>query len=96
MYLGKIVELAENKNLYENPLHPYTNILLDAIPVPDVTDKKKKAAPSIGDVPSPLSPPDGCHFHPRCPKAMEICKTEIPELIEKESGHFVRCFLFKK
>ncbi|MCP3925416.1 MAG: ATP-binding cassette domain-containing protein [Desulfobacterales bacterium] len=94
MYLGRIVELADNEELYNNPKHPYTKILLEAVPVPD-TSKKRKKSGITGDIPSPLSPPEGCHFHPRCPEVMDICKKKVPQLIET-NGHKVRCFLYDK
>jgi len=79
MYLGKIVEIAESEVLYENPQHPYTQALLSAIPVPDPTIKKKRII-LRGDVPSPINPPAGCHFHPRCPKMTDQCKVVWPAL----------------
>ena len=78
MYLGKIVELAKTEELFANPLHPYTKALLSAIPIADIAQKKKRI-PLQGDVPSPVNPPSGCPFHPRCPECMEICKTQKPE-----------------
>ena len=93
MYLGKIVELCETDELYKNPLHPYTDALLSAIPVADVTIKQDRK-PLQGDVPSPSNPPSGCTFHPRCPECMEICKVEAPELKNYEVNgqkHFVSC-----
>lgn len=90
MYLGKIVENASKKDLFENPLHPYTKALMSAIPVPD-PDYKKKRVILTGDVPSPVNPPSGCRFHPRCPVAKEICKKEEPPLREVSPGHFVAC-----
>ena len=79
MYLGRIVEYADADELYENPVHPYTNALLSAIPIPDPEVKKKKQILS-GDVPSPINPPSGCVFHTRCPFVKDYCKVEIPEL----------------
>ncbi len=79
MYLGKIVEIAESEVLYENPQHPYTQALLSAIPIPDPTLKKKRIILK-GDVPSPINPPNGCHFHPRCQKATDQCKVVWPKL----------------
>lgn len=79
MYLGKIVEVAESEVLYENPQHPYTQALLSAIPIPDPTMKKKRIILG-GDVPSPINPPEGCHFHPRCPKMTPQCKVVWPKL----------------
>ena len=90
MYLGKIVEIAETDVLFENPLHPYTEALLEA--VPDVSsDKKGRRKLLEGDVPSPLSPPSGCRFHPRCFMAKEKCAIDEPALIKKRANHFVVC-----
>jgi len=92
MYLGRIVERAPTDALFETPLHPYTEALLSAIPVPDPTiEKKRKRLAVLGEVPSPLSPPSGCHFHPRCPIAKDRCRTEPPELRELGAGHVVAC-----
>ena len=93
MYLGRIVEISSNKVIYQNPLHPYTRALISASPVPDPEIRKERIILQ-GDVPSPIDPPPGCHFHFRCPKAFESCRTMIPELKEIESGHLVRCFLY--
>ena len=92
MYLGKLVEVASSEEIYTNPLHPYTKILISAIP--DITNKRvdKKGVIS-GDVPSPIDPPKGCSFHPRCPIAVEKCKTIEPELIDKGGDHKVSCHL---
>ena len=79
MYLGKIVEIADKKSLFENPQHPYTKSLLSAIPSTDV-DHKKERIILKGDVPSPIDPPKGCRFHTRCPFATELCRTDVPEL----------------
>lgn len=96
MYLGKIVELADNRALYDNPLHPYTKALLSAIPVPDIHTKKKRQILS-GEVPSPIHKPSGCAFHNRCPYCMEVCKQKEPELLPHgEEGHMVSCFLYQK
>ncbi len=89
MYLGKIVELAESEELYKNPQHPYTKALLSAIPTPDPKPKAQRTI-LTGDVPSPMNPPSGCHFHPRCPIADQNCQKQIPEL-KMVSGHAVSC-----
>ena len=94
MYLGKVVELASTPELFRNPLHPYTQALMSAIPVPDPTAKTKRIL-LTGDVPSPVNPPSGCRFHPRCAKATENCRREIPELVDVGNEHFVACELFK-
>ncbi|MPM82258.1 Oligopeptide transport ATP-binding protein OppF [bioreactor metagenome] len=90
MYLGKLVEFGSKKELFENPLHPYTKALLSAIPVPDV-DKKRERIFLPGDVPSPLHPPKGCRFHNRCPYAQESCGTIEPQWQDMGEGHFVAC-----
>lgn len=92
MYLGKIVELADRKSLYAEKYHPYTRALISAVPVPDPETKRKRIILE-GDVPSPISPPAGCPFHPRCPQVMDKCKTEVPPQIEKKPGHRVNCWL---
>jgi oligopeptide/dipeptide ABC transporter ATP-binding protein len=92
MYLGKVVELADNEELYRNPLHPYTKVLFSSIPIPDPTAKKKRIILS-GDVPTPIDPPSGCRFHPRCPIAVERCKWEEPPLRDLGGGHMVACHL---
>ncbi len=95
MYLGKMVELADSDTLYANPLHPYTQALMSAIPVPDPDmEKAKKRIIVEGEVPSPINPPSGCTFHTRCPKATEKCKCEAPVFRELAKGHFVACHLF--
>jgi oligopeptide transport system ATP-binding protein len=92
MYVGKIVELASRDDLYENPLHPYTQALLSAIPIPDpVVEKRRKRIVLTGDIPSPVNPPPGCRFHTRCPLAFDRCKTEVPPLHEYAPGHFAAC-----
>lgn len=95
MYLGKLVELAEADEIYSNPLHPYTQALLAAIPVPDPDAEKRRVERLSGDVPTPLNPPPGCRFQTRCPHAMERCKMEEPQFAEITPGHFAACFLVK-
>jgi oligopeptide/dipeptide ABC transporter ATP-binding protein len=92
MYLGRIVELASDKDLYERPLHPYTRALLSAVPVPD-PDIRKQRIILEGDVPSPLNPPSGCVFHTRCPSKQDLCRRERPELTHVGNDHFVACHL---
>jgi oligopeptide/dipeptide ABC transporter ATP-binding protein len=92
MYLGRIVELATDKALYQNPLHPYSQALLAAVPVPDPEISRKKILLE-GDVPSPLAPPAGCTFHTRCPECMPICSQEIPVFKNMGSEHWVACHL---
>lgn len=92
MYLGEIAEIADVREFYSNPLHPYTIALLSANPSPD-PEKRRKPIILKGDVPSPISPPSGCRFHTRCPVAEEICSTEWPEPKELSGGHMVRCHL---
>lgn len=92
MYLGRIMELAKSESLYEMPLHPYTQALLSAIPVPDPNiEERRKRIILEGDVPSPVNPPSGCNFHPRCWKAQEICREVIPPLEEKQPNHYAAC-----
>ncbi len=95
MYLGRVVEIAEKEEFYAHPLHPYTQALLSAIPIPDV-DVTTKRIILEGDVPSPLNPPAGCHFHTRCRYATEQCKQCRPPLREEAPGHFVACHLYDK
>jgi oligopeptide transport system ATP-binding protein len=94
MYLGVIVELAERNELYENPFHPYTQALLSAVPIPDPKrDRERRRIILSGDVPSPINPPSGCRFHPRCPVTSELCKTDVPAWHEASPGHWVACHL---
>lgn len=92
MYLGKIVELAPKRDFYKRPIHPYSLALLSAAPVPDPTFEKLRIILK-GDVPSPVDPPSGCHFHPRCPERQSICSTQVPVLKELSPGHWVSCHL---
>ncbi len=92
MYLGRVVELTKSEELYKMPLHPYTQALLSAIPVPDPDiEAKRKRIILEGDVPSPVNPPSGCNFHPRCWKAQTICREVIPPLEEKQANHYAAC-----
>jgi len=93
MYLGKIVELAESAELYRNPRHPYTRALLSAVPVPDPTTHRERVI-LPGDVPSPINPPPGCPFHPRCHFAEPRCRREEPKLLKGSNGHAVACHVF--
>ena len=93
MYLGRIVEIASARELYTNPLHPYTEALLSAVPVPDPKVKRVRILLE-GEVPNPVNPPSGCPFHPRCPiRQMPLCGTERPELKQTRNGHQVACHL---
>jgi len=91
MYLGKIVEKAPTEDLIQKPLHPYTKALIAAVPVPDPTARRIEVTIG-GQVPSPVNPPSGCMFHPRCPKAQEICREKEPPLIEVDKVRFVACY----
>jgi oligopeptide/dipeptide ABC transporter ATP-binding protein len=92
MYLGRIVELADTKSIFEQPQHPYTVALLSAVPVPDPRAARKRIILS-GDVPSPVNPPPGCRFHTRCPYAFDRCRAEVPPMKEVAPGHFAACHL---
>ncbi|WP_240627241.1 ABC transporter ATP-binding protein [Thermoflavimicrobium daqui] len=92
MYLGRMVELTHRDELYQNPLHPYTQALLSAVPIPNPEVNRERILLQ-GDVPSPADPPKGCAFHPRCPYVMDVCKKERPEFVDKGNGHFVACHL---
>jgi len=92
MYLGNLVELADGDELFENPMHPYTQLLLNAVPIPDPEIEKTRQHEIIkGEIPSPINPPSGCVFHPRCPSAVDNCKKQIPTLRELKPGHWVAC-----
>ena len=94
MYLGKIVEITDRKSLYDSPLHPYTKALLSAVPIPDpALEAQRERMVLGGEVPSPLNPPPGCVFHPRCPIAIDRCRGEIPDLREIRPGHRAACLL---
>ncbi|MDE0235417.1 MAG: ABC transporter ATP-binding protein, partial [bacterium] len=94
MYLGKVVEMADSERLFAQPLHHYTNALLSAAPLPDPVEERKRTRILLeGEVPSPINPPPGCRFHPRCPvgRTREVCRTEEPDLEEKQPGHLTAC-----
>ncbi|MCY6369772.1 ABC transporter ATP-binding protein [Clostridium ganghwense] len=93
MYVGKLAEIGNDDELYDNPKHPYTQALLSAIPIPDPTKRKDRIILK-GDVPSPIDPPKGCRFHTRCSKCMEICKMEEPKMKQIENTHMVACHLY--
>lgn len=95
MYLGRVVETADSRRLYDNPLHPYTQALLSAVPVPSL-NKEKQRIVLDGDVPSPINKPSGCPFHTRCSQCMEICKKELPPTVTTEEGHQVVCHLYQQ
>jgi oligopeptide/dipeptide ABC transporter ATP-binding protein len=90
MYLGKVVEVADRTDMFRSPQHPYTQALMSAIPVPQPGLKRQRIILS-GDVPSPVNPPRGCHFHPRCPEAMPVCGRLEPPLIQVGAGHLAAC-----
>ena len=92
MYLGNLVELADGDELFDNPTHPYTRALLDAVPIPDpVVEEDREHKVIKGEVPSPMNPPSGCVFHPRCPRAVDSCRNSVPEFREVRPGHRVAC-----
>ena len=95
MYLGKLVEVSDLSSVYGNPLHPYTQALMAAVPIPDPLCRRNQPLPR-GEIPSPINPPPGCHFHPRCPYAESICGQDEPELREIEPGHTVSCHFAEK
>ena len=95
MYLGNFVEVGEKEKIYSNPMHPYTQALLSAVPVPDPTAKRERILLE-GSIPSAHKTPTGCKFHTRCPKCMECCKTQAPERYEVDDGHYVYCHLYDK
>jgi peptide/nickel transport system ATP-binding protein/oligopeptide transport system ATP-binding protein len=90
MYLGRIVEFATAEQLYQQPCHPYTEALLNAVPIPDPQRVREHQLLS-GEIPSPINPPSGCHFHPRCPYAQDICRKEYPPLTAHNEGHQSAC-----
>ncbi|HIP65223.1 MAG TPA: ABC transporter ATP-binding protein [Pyrodictium sp.] len=91
MYVGKIVELGPAEEVFEKPLHPYTKMLLDSIPIPNPAIARSRKRHVVGEPPSPMNPPPGCRFHPRCPRATRECKERVPELVEVEKNHWVAC-----
>jgi oligopeptide/dipeptide ABC transporter ATP-binding protein len=93
MYLGRIVEMSDKTSLFETPLHPYTEALLSAVPIPKYGARARQRVILTGDVPSPINPPPGCHFHTRCPYAMARCRQEVPTLREVQPGHWASCHL---
>lgn len=95
MYLGKVNELAPTPKIFKNPMHPYSKALISSVPIPN-PKKRKERAPLAGEVPSPVNPPMGCRFHPRCPLVMDVCRKEEPQMIEVENDHYVACFALSK
>jgi oligopeptide/dipeptide ABC transporter ATP-binding protein len=93
MYLGRIVEMTDKRSLFEMPLHPYTEALLSAVPIPKASARQRKRVILKGDMPSPINPPPGCHFHARCPYAMPRCRQDVPVLREVKPDHWVSCHL---
>ena len=94
MYVGKIMETAGTDELFDNPLHPYTQALLSAVLTPDpAAERQRKVILLPGEVPSSINPPSGCRFHPRCSRTEDICKEQVPELMNKGSDHWVACHL---
>ena len=93
MYLGRIVEMTDKRSLFEMPLHPYSEALLSVVPIPKASARGRKRVILTGDVPSPINPPPGCHFHTRCPYAMARCKVDVPTLTEVKPGHWASCHL---
>jgi len=92
MYLGHMVELADCDELFDNPIHPYTQALLEAVPIPDPDLENSREHKIIkGEIPSPISPPPGCVFHPRCPIAVDMCSSKFPDFREVKPGHWVAC-----
>jgi oligopeptide transport system ATP-binding protein len=94
MYLGRLIELTDSEQLYENPMHPYTKALLSAVPIADPNLNRDDQELLTGEIPSPSNPPGGCPFHTRCPKCMDVCKTVRPEFQEAEPDHYVACHLY--
>ena len=93
MYLGRIVELCRKEALFAEPLHPYTECLLSSVPIPNPNLERRERIVPVGEVPSPSDPPTGCHFHTRCPHALDVCRAEVPQLREKRPGHWAACHL---
>jgi oligopeptide/dipeptide ABC transporter ATP-binding protein len=97
MYLGKLVEIGPTEEMVHHPLHPYTQALWEAVPIPDPeVEEKRQVAILEGDVPTAANPPSGCRFHTRCPYVMPVCREEEPALVELAPGHFAACHLHKR